>query len=96
MLSKTFKCKKLNYNYQSHLDPKEVHVSLSADSKKLEVKSINNFREPVTYFKVKDIQSFIFGGLSSRFWMMRKIFNTSEIYYNGKEMPFYAWQCISL
>ena len=64
---------------------------LSSDSKFLEVKSLNNFGEPVTRHKIAGIQSFIFGGMSSRFWMMRKIFNTSDYYLQDKKMPFYAW-----
>jgi hypothetical protein len=46
-------------------------------------------------FRLEDVKGFIYGGLSSRFWMMRKQLNyikkKSEINH-----PFYSWQCISL
>ena len=44
---------------------------------------------------VKDITGMIFGGLNSRFWMLRKHFNSM----NQKELEviqFYSWECISL
>jgi hypothetical protein len=44
---------------------------------------------------VSDIQNFIFGGINSRFWMLRKHFNSMS----GGELcmlPFHSWHCISL
>jgi hypothetical protein len=44
---------------------------------------------------VSDIKDFIFGGMTSRIWMLRKHFNSmslSEI----SEVPFHSWQCITL
>ena len=41
-------------------------------------------------FKVKDIKGFIYGGLSSRFWMLRK--HTNFLDKNAcANLPFYAW-----
>lgn len=43
------------------------------------------------------ITSFIYGGLSSRFWMLRKHF-CSLNFQAGAELnlPFYNWQCLTL
>ena len=39
----------------------------------------------------------IFGGVSSRFWMMRKHFsNLSASELKNKNTPLHAWQCITL
>ena len=46
--------------------------------------------------RVKDIKSFIYGGLSSRFWMMRKHINSIEKQEDKLKLPFFSWQCISI
>jgi len=45
--------------------------------------------------KLDDIKSFIYGGFSSRFWMLRKHINclTSNEFKNA---PFKSWNCITL
>lgn len=45
--------------------------------------------------KVNDIESFMFGALSSRFWMLRKFINNLEKNELDK-MPFYSWNCLTL
>lgn len=47
--------------------------------------------------KISDIEGFIFGPSSSRFWMMRKHINSLDN-TNRRivKLPFYAWQCITL
>ena len=42
-----------------------------------------------------DIQSIVFGGLTSRFWLLRKHINSLDKYELNK-LPFYSWQCITL
>jgi len=44
---------------------------------------------------VSDITGFMFGGFSSRFWMLRKHINslTIEDLHNS---PFYSWNCITI
>ena len=45
--------------------------------------------------KLSEIESFLFGGCSSRFWMLRKHINSmtrSEL----DKLPFYSWNCITL
>lgn len=44
---------------------------------------------------VQDITSFIYGGASSRFWLMRKHINSLQV-NKLKDLPFYSWECISL
>ena len=45
--------------------------------------------------RVNDIKGIIFGGVSSRFWMLRKHISS----LNGKDLkslPFFAWECLTL
>ena len=44
---------------------------------------------------ISDITNIIFGGLSSRFWILRKHFNSMNL-MELRNMPFYSWQCITL
>lgn len=44
---------------------------------------------------VSEIKDFIYGGMSSRFWMLRKHFNSLSL-RELKSVPFYSWQCITL
>ena len=39
--------------------------------------------------RVKDIKSFVFGGFSSRFWMLRKHFNTYEVVATIDKSPIF-------
>lgn len=46
---------------------------------------------------IDDIVGFVVGPFSSRFWMMRKHINSMDNTNKKKiELPFYAWQCLSL
>lgn len=48
-------------------------------------------------FKLEDILGFVVGATSSRFWMLRKHFNSYEVVANeDNELPFYAWQCFTI
>lgn len=43
------------------------------------------------------LKGFIFCGVSSRFWAMRKHLNSiSQLFDQTSKMPFFAWQCITL
>lgn len=44
---------------------------------------------------IDDIKNFIVGGMSSRFWMLRKHINSLPRHLFTK-LPFYAWNCITL
>lgn len=44
---------------------------------------------------ISEIEAFLYGGCSSRFWMLRKHINSlnrEEL----KKLPFYSWNCITL
>ena len=45
--------------------------------------------------KVKDITSFVFGGFTSRFWLMRKHICSMQV-ADLKNLPFYCWQCLTI
>ena len=44
---------------------------------------------------VKDIKGIIYGGLQSRFWMLRKHFNSMNL-EELDDIPFHSWQCLTL
>lgn len=44
---------------------------------------------------VSEIRGIIFGGLQSRFWMLRKHFNSMNL-EELDDIPFLSWQCLSL
>ena len=47
--------------------------------------------------KLSDIKGLVFGGISSRFWMLRVHINSMEILSIRKGIiPFYCWECITL
>lgn len=72
------------------------------------IKDRYKFAESSTTCKISDIQGIIFGGFSSRFWIYRKhlccldydilMKDTKKKNFRGgkTELPFYAWQCITL
>ena len=49
-------------------------------------------------FNVEDIQGILFGGTSSRFWMLRKHLCSLNLkdHKLGNKIPFYSWNCITL
>lgn len=48
-------------------------------------------------FLFSEVKSFIYGGFSSRFWMLRKQICSIEVYDPKlKDLPFYSWQCITI
>ena len=45
---------------------------------------------------VENIQGIIFGGISSRFWLLRKHINSIESVSDLQQLPFFSWDCITL
>ena len=47
--------------------------------------------------KISDIEGFIYGPNSSRFWMLRKHINSVDVQPSVPlKLPFYAWECLTL
>lgn len=46
--------------------------------------------------RVAEIEGFVYGGQSSRFWMMRKHINSLDTLEDKLRLPFFCWQCISI
>ena len=44
---------------------------------------------------VSDIESFVFGGFSSRFWLLRKHINSMDTVKIG-DLPFFCWECLTI
>jgi len=53
-------------------------------------------KESAASCEIDEIQAFIFGGTSSRFWMLRKHINSMSKEEIAKGLPFYSWNCITL
>lgn len=48
-------------------------------------------------FEISDVESIVYGGASSRFWIFRKHINSMNIQdIKANKMPFYAWECITI
>lgn len=47
---------------------------------------------------ISDIKSIIVGGMSSRFWLLRKYMNSldNKVIIDKKKVPFYAWDCLTI
>lgn len=47
---------------------------------------------------IDEIQSIIFGGFSSRFWLFRKYMNTIDPkkLLDDEFVPFYSWECLTI
>jgi hypothetical protein len=85
-----------NRNFKSiieDLDEKDVPLMTELDEYLDDIQ----FKETKSKgsIKIKDIQNIIYGGMSSRFWMLRK-----HIISIGKEdfetVPFNSWNCLTL
>ena len=55
------------------------------------------FNEKLSYTtcKIADIEGFMFGGISSRFWCLRKHVNSLN-QEELKNVPFFNWNCITI
>lgn len=72
------------------IDPK-AHKSKQTEKYKCTMKEFQSNSS----FAIKEVTGFIYGGFSSRFWMLRKHTNfLDRIIMN--HLPFFAWQCISI
>jgi hypothetical protein len=60
----------------------------------VETKTTRQFKtvKSAASFKFSEVKSFIFGGFSSRFWMMRKHMNMIDTTDEDlMDLPFYSW-----
>lgn len=85
--------------------PRHETVSDKEYQEKLKNKHRNQGEENLDYkleasstsCNFSDIKGIIYGGISSRFWMLRKhmIQMDTQKFVNGM-VPFYAWECVTL
>ena len=47
-------------------------------------------------FQMDDLEGFVYGPITSRFWMLRKLIQNMEKAKLLEGAPFYAWECITL
>jgi hypothetical protein len=62
------------------------------DKKKFE--SIEQTYHSSASCDLEDINGITYGGITSRFWMLRKHLIT--VRQNDPDIPFYSWQCVTL
>lgn len=65
------------------------------------VREINNnkytLKSSNSSFRLRDVEGFVYGGLSSRFWIFRKHFNMMEPKdFNRETVPFFSWECLTI
>ena len=91
--------------------PKEMEgfIDETILREEVEVKKMYQLKKSDSSCLLSDIQGFTFGGVSSRFWLMRKHFNQINFISQkkvdknldleeqyDKAFEFFPWQCISL
>ena len=75
---------KIDYNHDDNgLENEEILKAVSQKSKHKKY----NLKQSQTTCNLDEVESILYGGFSSRFWMYRKHINVSE----PSKFPFYAW-----
>ena len=55
------------------------------------------FKNSTCTFELCDVESFLYGGIGSRFWMFRKHINSMDLQdIKANKMPFFTWECITI
>lgn len=77
----------LSDSSESEIDETQEHYKLLKDliPKKISSGSCN----------INEINNIIFGGTTSRFWMMRKHINMMDS-DQLKDLPFFSWECLTI
>ena len=76
----------------------ETSESFGSDSEHLDENTDYRFVQSVFTYKLDDLEGIIVGGISSRFWQIRKYMNLlqQKFYNRDEKIPFYSWECITL
>lgn len=73
---------------------KVVYASLEKDPQQIPTQEFKISKSNASC-QIDSIKGFIFGGTSSRFWLLRKHFNLMKL-EELREVPFFSWECITL
>ena len=69
---------------------RKLHTSLNGNEKYV-------YRKSAASCKLSEIKGIIYGGISSRFWMLRKHTNyLKKDEFKKNKIPFLSWECITL
>lgn len=87
--------KRLSYRLKKSID--ENNGIVNEDMLQQEVHNLRRLQLKRSLYScnINEIQGFIVGGISSRFWLLRKHINMmtpKEI----EKIPFYSWECITI
>ena len=94
-----------NQEYVLEADPSEVEKQIQEYKLKPDNHEDVNHAEDGSFkytissasCDLANVKGIIFGGISSRFWMLRKHMNSLDpIDYKRHPVPFYSWECLTL
>ena len=69
----------------------------SSDEELSDDEKLYKLRESNASFYISNVQSIIYGGVTSRFWLYRKHMNiTQPRKFRTGEIPFHAWECLTI
>jgi len=55
-----------------------------------------SLKESISSFNLSDIENFVYGPFTSRFWLLRKHMLHIEKSKLKNDSPFYGWDCVTL
>jgi hypothetical protein len=76
-----------------------MSYGLIDENDKLDLDSNNEFvfHKSSCSFDIDEVESFLYGGIGSRFWIFRKHINSMDLQeIRANKMPFQAWDCITI
>jgi hypothetical protein len=88
--------------YTAFIEIKQDRIliqTINPDDKTTTGSNDNNlfrFKKSSSSCHVSEIRGIIFGGISSRFWLLRKHINSLTDIKKLRNFPFFAWNCITL
>ena len=69
----------------------------SSDEELSDDERLYNITKSNASFSISNVRSIVYGGITSRFWLFRKHMNiTPPRKYRLGEVPFYAWECLTI
>ena len=88
-----------NLKYEFDSDPQKVRKMMLENKDQNQASEVQDdvFEENQSNAtcKISEIQSILYGGHSSRFWMLRKLTNNMES-QDLDNLPFFSWNCLTL
>jgi len=71
-----------------------TYESAESSEESIEIENFNSWKSGASC-RLSEIEGFVYGGLTSRFWVARKHIVSLEP-EELDHLPFYCWECITL